>query len=837
MTSWLKRTQAGIQSAPTTPVAPIVPGSALNPTAQEQADHYNRDPNAPDARIDWERKCIYERRLPGGAYITAHVVRLQEGFYDSPSTHGDAIDNVRFLAVEFVFHPSGTVHRFRSATVTLGLHDDTNAAFTDPPKDPAHRLSAHGPPTPKLKPKFLRFAPHVLFGGVSPETLDWNFNLTGSLGVSQAPVSASVSPSGGVKTSYKLYQMMRIQGSTRTSRDRLLNGSGYDLEDGEVVWTMEENGLQRSGLPREMTFVMLITKGEVENVVFDINIEPKIASRLGSYPNWWCNILKYQPLQKEHTDLDRELGQCFYPEIPGKGYNFANLAGTFNDFVSLPGTTYSLTDQAFRNQVPVPDATTSQSNTAAAAAAGAAAGATGQGGQPQGGKGSGQPQSQPQGQSKPGSTTQTQPASSQQGAKQPSASQNEPMDYHIYLHNPRTINLHATPPPPPAAASPAPPQPADIANLPHITTPHPRPRTIAPAERTKSPMNTKMKRRSIDITSKSIGSTFSPTNSQTGIRNVSGGSLRRSRSRTDLRASPLVEDSHSSDCSQISTSDTHSRLRRPQSSKDNVPAPSDTAVRSRRPQSSKDNISSPTFSQPEPKFSGEEMLVIPMEAPSPPGGSSNMLSPPLPSSAHYEAATSKSPGTRAHLPFELWRAHSDKDKPDRKSRPRNSPSPLRKRREITPSPNQPAAEEGQQQEDEEKIDMIIPDPHIAQSPPAAVLASPQPHPPPASKLLSTPPTARSPLVKDDLAMLNDTNNSRKEREASKLRDISPYAYATANGGGSSLLDEDWDEAKGDLKRLRQRKRMSLPANAHYSYITPDDDDSPTITADREWDER
>lgn len=78
MASWLKRTQAGIQSAPTT----AVPGSALTPNANAGHD---QDPNAPDVRLECESKCIYERRLPGNAYITAHVTRLQDGFYDSVS--------------------------------------------------------------------------------------------------------------------------------------------------------------------------------------------------------------------------------------------------------------------------------------------------------------------------------------------------------------------------------------------------------------------------------------------------------------------------------------------------------------------------------------------------------------------------------------------------------------------------------------------------------------------------------------------------------------------------------------------------------------------------------
>ncbi|KAK5945703.1 hypothetical protein PMZ80_002910 [Knufia obscura] len=767
MASWLKRTQSGTQSAQTTGVPGLAP--LPNPT---NAGRF-RDPNAPDVRLECESKCIYERRLPGNAYITAHVTRLQDGFYDSPSTHGDAIDNVRFLAVSFVFHPSETINRFQAATVSIELHDDTDQSYTDPGAT-SHRLSAHGVPVPKQKPKFLRFAPHVMFGGVSPETLDWNFNLTGSLGVSQAPVSASLSPSGGVKGGYKVYQMMRIQGSTRTVRSHPFDGPSYDVEDGEVVWTMEENQLQRSGLPREMTFVALITKGDVENVVFDINIEPRIASRFGHYPKFWTNQMKYQPLQKEHMDLDRELGQRFLPTVPGRGFNFANLAGTFNDFVKLPGTVYSLTDQAFTNQVAVNDAIHPQQQTGAPSKARKSLSrrSTTQ---------AQNAQLQPPG--RPQSVPPQQPAS------QSTMSAEEPMDYHIYLHNPRSINLHATPPPPSNSAPPALPSITSISNPFQATDPVPRPRTTAPIERSNSPANTKLKRRSMTIGHRD--SMLSPVHSQTALRNPSTssrgshGSLRRSRSRTDLRNSPLVEDSNSSDTSSSRVSNTSA------------------ARREIIPPSEPSPLPHPII--PSPPQSPED-AIIPMTAPSPPS-SANMLSPPLPS---WRAGTSGeksligsgggsgSAGAgatgRQTLPFELNRPtrpsssrndSSNSSRSDRTRRPpraRDSPSPLRTRREITPSPDG--------SDNDDFVDMSG-----------------------GTNSETTP--------EDDSKASGSIARGTTRTE----REISPYA-AMVNG----IKAEEIDEAKGDLKALRARKRFSMPAHHHYSYITGAD-------ADKDWEER
>lgn len=831
MTSWLRRTQAGIQSAPTS----AVPGSALTPTTTNNAGH-NKDPNVPDVRLDVESKCIYERRLPGDAYITAHVTRLQNGFYDSQYTHGDRIDHVRFVAIHLVFHPEETVNRFQAATVTVSIHDDTDYAYTDPPRDPAHRLSAVGPPKPRQKPRILRFAPHVLFGGVSPETLDWNFKLTGSLGTPPtAPAAASISPSGGIKGSYKMYQMMRIQGSSRTARARYFNGSGYDLEDGEVVWTMEENPLQKSGLPREMTFVMLITKGDVENVVFDIDIEPKIAAWYGHYPKWWCNQPKYRAFEKEPMDLDKELGQRFSPcELDGQ-FNFATLSGTFNDYVSLPGTTYSLTDKGVQDKASTGEGNPDTQFSIYAANINSKS------------KKSTSRQNTVQSQAQ---DVQAIPARAQSGPPQQPQNQStifrdEPMDYHIYLHNPRTINLHATPPPPSVSA---PPQIPILSNPLHASDPIPRPRTTVPdRENTRSPANTKMKRRSIDITNLKSTNILSPQQSQAGlgIRSLSGGSghsLRRSRSRTDLRSSPLIEDSHSSGSSSSRPALQRSRAASVTKA-DTLPALRKTSATTRHSSSSSGN-SAEVATQP-----------IPMEAPMPPDGPSGMLSPPLPAKPQNLQARP----VRERLPFELRRNHSDSKRVDRQPRSRDSPSPMRREREITPSPGQTPNENSPEeygqlhqpskvtvdhQPDDELIDMrttndITPIPIRLHSPRrednTALSSNPTAH----HRFTSLDST--TPRASDDLNVPSptlDASGARKDvgrRERTALREISPYA----NG----RLEEDWDEAKGDLKKMRQRKRMSMPTmpdgpnSAYYSYVAPDTLLSDLKEVDREWEER
>ncbi|KIX09199.1 uncharacterized protein Z518_00278 [Rhinocladiella mackenziei CBS 650.93] len=369
MSHWLNRVRSEPTSAPAVisgaqtwpPQTPLTPAMAVK----------FRDPNAPDYRYQVNQKCIYERRLPGGSYITAHVQRLQSGFYDSPVIHEERIENVRFVAINFVFHPSRTTFRFKSAEIDIALHhtaeDNKNPLQMVTGMVPSrHTSHDHGTQTDNMpnalakstgclprpikpsRPRFLRHAPHLLYGAISPETLNWNFNLAGSLGVSQGPANASIKPSYGVKSSYKVYEMMKIQGSVRTLRSWY--GHEYDIEDGEMVWTLEENRLQKSGLPREFTFVMLLTKGsggfeETGDVRLEIDVHPKVTGRLGAtYPSLVTNMHQFRPFKSGILDLDQEIGQVFEPQIKGKGFNFANIASSFDDFVFLPGTTYSTSD-------------------------------------------------------------------------------------------------------------------------------------------------------------------------------------------------------------------------------------------------------------------------------------------------------------------------------------------------------------------------------------------------------------------------------------------------------------------------------------------------------------
>ncbi|KAF2476148.1 uncharacterized protein BDR25DRAFT_253845 [Lindgomyces ingoldianus] len=329
MTSWLKRWRAPSDGPPTqSPKEPQVRKASTGFFSKPEPN----DPNAPERRLQLHQKCIYERLLPGNAFVSAHVNRLQHGYYESSAIHEPTLENIYFVSVHFVFHPYNTrEHRFKSAGIRVSVHGD------------AESLETSWYNNPPSNPRILKHAPELMYGAVSPENLQWNFSLSSSLGVSQAPLAATVNPSGGVHSSYKVYDMMSIQGSLRTLQSPL--GPKYDVEDGMAVWTLQENLLQRSGLPREFDFVMLVYKpNDVKDVFLSVDVDAAVESWFGQYPQWYMNLSKHQPSQDYLLDLNTDIGQKFLPSHPVRGFNFADLPHPLDDYVAMPGTTYPTND-------------------------------------------------------------------------------------------------------------------------------------------------------------------------------------------------------------------------------------------------------------------------------------------------------------------------------------------------------------------------------------------------------------------------------------------------------------------------------------------------------------
>lgn len=283
-----------------------------------------REPNIVDPRLQFNRTSIYERYLPGGSYVNAHIQRHQHGFVESHAL-GRRIEHVDFVAVDFVLHSHDpSKHRFKSAEIRMSVQQGQIT-----PGMLSERILLQDP-------KFLMHAPHLLYGSGSPDNMQWTFNRAGSRTTSEAPVIANVGPSGTGSRAHKHNDMIQIQGSVRTLKSPY--GPRFDVEGGEVVWTLQENKKQKSGLPREFTFAVLIQKGSLLSPVdFRVDIEPKMQTWFGYYPRAWLNQFKYEGVHKNSIEFKYAIGQSFQPIVSGYGFNFASMVGTLDDFVQMPG--------------------------------------------------------------------------------------------------------------------------------------------------------------------------------------------------------------------------------------------------------------------------------------------------------------------------------------------------------------------------------------------------------------------------------------------------------------------------------------------------------------------
>ncbi|TGO36979.1 hypothetical protein BHYA_0109g00150 [Botrytis hyacinthi] len=135
--------------------------------------------------------------------------------------------------------------------------------------------------------------------------------------------------------------MLKIQGSTR---------SAEGMQSSKLVWSLEENEQQCTGLPREFTFVFLVEQ-PVAKAPFSLQIGIKPV---------FSNSLKATSFGTEITKksgtLSDEFGQMVkvslqsIVDLRGRfssspyAFNFATMLGQFEDLVELPGNASSIQD-------------------------------------------------------------------------------------------------------------------------------------------------------------------------------------------------------------------------------------------------------------------------------------------------------------------------------------------------------------------------------------------------------------------------------------------------------------------------------------------------------------
>ena len=77
----------------------------------------------PDHKFQVNHDLLYEREFERGAFVSAHLQRLQNGVFTDSKLHAKDPLHVSFAAITFTFHPvtsSGSAdHRFESAVIEI----------------------------------------------------------------------------------------------------------------------------------------------------------------------------------------------------------------------------------------------------------------------------------------------------------------------------------------------------------------------------------------------------------------------------------------------------------------------------------------------------------------------------------------------------------------------------------------------------------------------------------------------------------------------------------------------------------------------------------------------
>jgi hypothetical protein len=320
----------------------ISPQTATSPAQATQ--HYSlfkvaqrENVDGPDHKYQVNDQILYEREFRGHAYASAHLQRLQHGVFDDDMVHDKDTLHVTFIAVTFTFHPSLSIsHRFKSTIIEITARTENEPL------------------------RFVKFAPHLAYGRISSENLKWTFQLGATAGITKGPANLSVSGTHGYEKDKVLGTMMKIQGSTRS----LDVGDRKRRPDTRLVWSMEENDQQMTGLPREFTFVFLLARparshasrksaaiehqknGHVATshtavdpeaifspIYIGITIKPRISNIMTS-----LTTLEHS----EETRVEGEVGQKLKAAVNSGGYyNFAKMPGSFEDLIELPGNAIS----------------------------------------------------------------------------------------------------------------------------------------------------------------------------------------------------------------------------------------------------------------------------------------------------------------------------------------------------------------------------------------------------------------------------------------------------------------------------------------------------------------
>jgi hypothetical protein len=122
--------------------------------------------------------------------------------------------------------------------------------------------------------------------------------------------------------------MLKIQGSSRTAGK---------VPSSKMVWSLEENEQQHTGLPREFTFVFLIEQPDAK-AAFTLQLGIKPIFSNNGLKRAFAHLTSGCHTPQQSGVLDQEVGQ----KLSDGPFNFATMQGQFQDLVELPGIAQSI---------------------------------------------------------------------------------------------------------------------------------------------------------------------------------------------------------------------------------------------------------------------------------------------------------------------------------------------------------------------------------------------------------------------------------------------------------------------------------------------------------------
>ncbi|PQE16677.1 hypothetical protein CJF30_00003374 [Rutstroemia sp. NJR-2017a BBW] len=233
------------------------------------------NPDCPDHRFQIGPKTLFEQDFPyQEAFISASLTRLQHGIYDDEkrlSSYGPSPHNVTFVAV------------------TIDSKE-LESAFKRSEQEgvPRRKQTSHFELSSLLRIlRLVDIQPRIYIG-----PFRW---VRASLGVT-TPMTTTITPSTEFDRSKVIGTMLKIQGSTRSVKD---------MESSKLIWSLEENEQQYTGLPREFTFVFLVEQ-PVARAPFTLQvaIRPVLSQTIDGFK------LYNEVVTRSHISSD-EVGQKY----------------------------------------------------------------------------------------------------------------------------------------------------------------------------------------------------------------------------------------------------------------------------------------------------------------------------------------------------------------------------------------------------------------------------------------------------------------------------------------------------------------------------------------------